>query len=377
MLFDLAQYRKPLPVDVQVFASGANRESEIRGFALLGIPVGVSASHLNDAAVSTLIEMNQPVMIDSGAFSEVRITERGPDTVAPIDEIEWHRRLDVYMRLASALGRLAIVVAPDKVGDQQETLARLARYRKELAIIASKGATILLPLQVGAMSHGTFLDAAEASAGVSLTPAMPMRKAATSDVALLSFIEDARPRHVHLLGIGIGTRRAERLIEAIRYFSPSTRITMDSNRLRAVVGNRRPLTQVERQLRRSEPECIYRAVDSPVLALMGETLDYTDLIASPSLWATTEQLRGITRAAQLRTGETALFIETPDDFLQSPCRNSDGLTWIEHPVMAFELDRAWHQYVDLRHSSNVRSAAIASVFADSPICGQALPVFVS
>src|ERR1700733_15020912 len=151
MLFDLSQYRKPLPVDVQVFASGANRESEIRGFAHLGIPVGVSASHLNDAAESALIELNQPVMIDSGASSEVRFTERGPDTVAPIDENEWHRRLDVYIRLASALGGLALVVAPDKVGDQQETLARLARYHAELAIIASQGATILLPLQVGAM----------------------------------------------------------------------------------------------------------------------------------------------------------------------------------------------------------------------------------
>jgi|SRR5271156_1728486 len=113
MLFDLSQYRKPLPPDVQVFASGADQESEIRGFARLGIPVGVSVNHLNDASVSALLELGQPVMIDSGAFSEVMFTADGPRTIAPIEETEWSRRLSVYTRLASTLGPLAAVVAPD------------------------------------------------------------------------------------------------------------------------------------------------------------------------------------------------------------------------------------------------------------------------
>jgi hypothetical protein len=43
-----------------------------------------------------------------------------------------------------------------------------------------------------------------------------MRKAATSNEALLSFVDETKPRHIHLLGIGIGTRRAEQLVEAIR-----------------------------------------------------------------------------------------------------------------------------------------------------------------
>jgi hypothetical protein len=371
MLFDLSLYRNPLPEDVQVFASGANHEPEIQGFARLGIPVGVSVNHLNDAAVAALIELGQPVMIDSGAFSEVLFTENGPRTIAPIDETEWIRRLSISIRLASALGNFAVVVAPDKVGDQRETLTRLARYRSELASLASTGATILLPLQVGAMSHRAFLDAAESAAGVPLAPAMPMRKAATSNEALLSFVEETRPRHIHLLGIGIGTRRAERLVEAIRYFSPSTRISMDSNRIRAVVGNRRPLTRVENQLRGTEAEGVYGTVESPVFSLTGETLDYTDLIASPSVWASTEQLHGLASAARLLADETIQLVAAPDDFLQSRCRGFDDLHWIEHPVMAFELDTVWRQFVELRLRATVRSAAIASVFADSRIRGQA------
>lgn len=39
MLFDLSNYRKRLPEGVLIFASGANQETEIRGFACLGIPV--------------------------------------------------------------------------------------------------------------------------------------------------------------------------------------------------------------------------------------------------------------------------------------------------------------------------------------------------
>ncbi|MDA4133287.1 MAG: hypothetical protein OK454_09225, partial [Thaumarchaeota archaeon] len=61
MLFDLSNYRKRLPEGVLVFASGANQEPEIRGFARLGIPVGVSVNHLNPAAIAALIEINHPV----------------------------------------------------------------------------------------------------------------------------------------------------------------------------------------------------------------------------------------------------------------------------------------------------------------------------
>lgn len=115
----------------------------------------------------------------------------------------------------------------------------------------------------------------------------------------------------------------------------------------------------------------YGTVDSPVFSLTGETLDYTDLIASPSPWATTEQLHELARAAQLVADETIWFVEAPDDFLQSPCRGCDDLHWIEHPVMAFKLDTVWREYVESRLRATVRSAAIASVFADSRIRDQA------
>ena len=370
MLFDFSEFRKPLPDNVLVFASGANRAPEIRGFARLGIPVGVSVNHLNEAGITALIESSIPAMIDSGAFSEIAFTADGPVTVSPIDEQDWHRRLGLYLRLASALGDRAMLVAPDQVGNQQETLTRLARHREELAAIVATGAILLLPLQVGPLSHREFFDAAHSVAAVALVAAMPMRKAATSETALLSFIEDVKPNHIHLLGIGIENRRAERVIDAIRFFSPATRISMDSNRLRAVAGRNRPLTVRETQLRGTDTEDVYGAVDSPVLTLNGEGLDYTDLIASPALWASPDQLFEIARALDLSDTESKELVNAPDEFLQSACRDFENLVWIEHPLMDLKLDRAWKQFVDRKLRTGVRSAAIAATFADSRISGQ-------
>jgi len=93
MLPTLSTLTAAPPAYVQVFASGANRETEIRGFSRPGIPVGVSVNHLNPAAIEALLELQQPVMIDSGAFSEVGFAANGISAKAPIDQAEWTHRL--------------------------------------------------------------------------------------------------------------------------------------------------------------------------------------------------------------------------------------------------------------------------------------------
>ncbi len=367
MLFDISAFRVPLPKCVHVFASGANRPSEIRGFAKLGISVGVAVNHLSECAITELIELQRPAMIDSGAFSEVVFTAEGAHVVSPITDDEWRRRLAVYLRIASSLKEKAMLVAPDQVGNQQETLRRLARYRTKLVEIAATGAVLLLPLQVGELSHANFLEAARIAAGIPLTPAMPMRKAVTTADALIHFVRELKPPHLHLLGIGIENCRAEALIRAIRHFSPNTTISMDSNLLRAKVGAARPLTTTEAELRLAETERFYGAVDSPVLALSGEGLDYTEYIAYPSLWCRSQQLGEIAGRAGLSTVETEAFVSEPDGFLQSAWSDSTDVTWIEHPVMSLELDRMWERFVEETIRLGIRTAAIVSVFRDSRI----------
>lgn len=366
MQLDKMAFQIPLPRGVQAFASGANRAAEIRGFARLGIPVGVSVNHLNDAAIAELIALRQPVMLDSGAFSEVVFTREGPRVTSRITDQEWRRRLGIYLRLSASLHANAMLVVPDQVGNQEETLRRLKTYRVELSSLADMGAILLLPLQVGALSHSEFLQAAELAAGVPLTPAMPMRKAATSVAALAEFIQEVKPDRIHLLGMGLDNRQAGNILRLIRHFSPGTAISLDSNRIRAVTGNRRPLTILEAQLRAAETRCLSREVDSSVLDMAGKILDYTEHIAVPSAWCTPQQLTEIAVATAMLPREFESFLRDPDKFLQTSFRGSTEALWNDHPLMNLELDRAWEDYVHKTIRSSIRTAAIVGVFQHSP-----------
>lgn len=368
-LFDLADYRKPLPERVLIFASGINRRAEVEGFTKLEIPIGVSVSRLDRDALDRIIELERPVMVDSGAFSEMQsANERG--TSFGISHAEWEHRLAIYFTIASALHERAFLVVPDRVGDQRETLQRISRYRPWLARLDATGAKLLLPLQVGGRTHIEFYEAAQQTAGVPLIPAMPMRKAATSAEPLLKFGAEVKPKHLHLLGMGIDNPRVAPLIQAIRHYSPKTFITMDSNRLRAVAGKGRPLTRVEHELKSAEIKNVFGEVISPVLSTNQEVLDYTDMIAFPSLWADAEHLHVIADHVGLCEQDRVLLALSPDEFLQRSCREHEEILWIEHPVMEQALDRAWRLHVERYCHRGVRQAAISSIFNTSRLRGQ-------
>jgi hypothetical protein len=369
-LFVETKQTAPLPNNVLIFASGANRPEEIEGFAALGIPVGVSVQHLSEDAMQTLVHLRRPVMVDSGAFSEVRASSEGLQVVAPIGEDEWRRRLFQYQRLAASLGDLALLVVPDRVGCQFETLLRIERYRSELLVLAGYGAELLLPLQVGGLSHRDFYVRATAAAGIQMVPAMPMRKAATPIGQLLDFVKQVKPERMHLLGAGIENKRAAKLVRLLLMHDPQLRITMDSNRLRAVIGRNRPLTRLEGSLREADVTSVYGAVESTVLTNASRSLDYTDLIASPSLWAERGAIAEIAAGAGLNADETIRFLGDPDLFLQSKVSEDCDLAWIDYPPVSLALDSAWERFVARSVRSAVRKAAIVEVFAASRIANQ-------
>ena len=118
------------------FASGLSDPGEVRGVTLAGYHVGVSCSELRprllDEVEACVREHSVRVFVDSGAFSEVAVVDRAVVTVRPLSAADWEKRLAIYERLARSCGRNAYLVAPDKVGEQLETLARLKRYASRL-----------------------------------------------------------------------------------------------------------------------------------------------------------------------------------------------------------------------------------------------------
>jgi len=225
------------------FASGSNRVGEIRGLAAVGHDVGVAVPELNEKALAELEALagsDVQVFADSGAFGEVTFDPAvgGCVVVKPITDAEWVRRLAIYRRLAIALGSQVWIVAPDRVGDQATTLARLERYRDQVVELHELGARVLLPAQRGDVSQAEFYRQACDVLGFAPVPALPCKKAATSPAEAAAFVAEIEPAHVHLLGCGPRNRQAAEFVAAVA----STSFSFDSNWITANVGRdgRRP-----------------------------------------------------------------------------------------------------------------------------------------
>lgn len=201
-----------LPVTpTAVFASGSNRPGEIRGLARVGMDVGVAATYVTDATEEELVKLagtDVQVFVDSGAFSEVEFSPEvmGFVKVEPITDAQWEERLALYQRLGAALGSQAWLVAPDRVGSQEETIERLTRWAPKLQEIARTGARLMVVAQKGAKSQADFFRAAVEAAGLAglatVVAGLPCKKAATTAEEVGAFVRDAGVSHVHLLGKG-------------------------------------------------------------------------------------------------------------------------------------------------------------------------------
>lgn len=232
-----------LPVEpTSFFASGTNRTGEIRGMASVGQDVGVVAPEIvgrapAEAELHALAGTDINVFVDSGAFSEVEITKDGIATVDPITPERWEKVFELYDRLAASLGPQAFLVAPDKIGDQEETLRRLETYRGRLAALAEKGARILVPVQKGALTQAQFAArVAELLNGIDWQPALPCKKSATTPEECGAFVRDfCKPgRHVHLLGLGPTNRNAAAYLAA--FVGTGVTVSLDSCWINANVG---------------------------------------------------------------------------------------------------------------------------------------------
>ena len=386
---------------VQHFASGSNHAGEIRGFVALRKPVGVAAATLafpgrknkeptqdylargrtprwstlcDKKCEDALVEgaaAGVPVFIDSGAFSEVEFGPEGPLTVLPIDDSEWRRRLDLYERVLdrSGAGRLVNVVAPDKVGFQGTTLERLRRYAPRVQRLASKGATILVPLQKGDLTLPAFHDAVTDALGFTgWVPAIPMKKAATTPQELEGYLRAKRPARVHLLGVGPRSRIAPEVVAAALDASPSTEVQMDSVLLRAAVGRGKgpggtdkPLT-VAQDVARAEA-LAHRWGGYPAMwrdAQGGRLPDYTDHVGVPSAWMSKPALKRVGKAAGLTGTALKAWRADPDEALQ---QDIGGVSLYEVPEVSEAIDLEWGKLMHALETAQVKQHAVERHFA--------------
>ena len=233
----------PFEQEARHIASGVNNPGEVRGLFLSGRHVGITATDIRGGLLEELDNFSGPgmsmVFVDSGAFSEVAFGPEGVRVVREIDDPAWMRIFDVYRVVACGYRTRARIVAPDRVGDQAVTLARLERYAAHVQAIAiPTRCGVIVPVQKGAMPMSAFWRRACAILALpGLIAGVPMKKDATSldDLAELvaALPEDAR---IHLLGIGPESKRYASAIALINRIRPGADITTDSVTIRRLVG---------------------------------------------------------------------------------------------------------------------------------------------
>lgn len=281
------------PVDLaqedRHFASGVNHPGEVRG---LSCHIGIAVTEIRTGLLEELALIAggaTELFVDTGAFSEVeflapvsalkgkalvkaakraakslgvpspagvgalRDLVRRARVQAGIDpnvgklvvkkaitDKEWERRLSIMLHLAMTFRTRARIVAPDLVGDQDRTLARLETYKHHVRAIAAYRSQIIVPVQKGALPMSEMFRRACEILMLPEAPiaGIPMKKDATS-LADLAELVDSLPWYgarIHLLGLGPESKRFAKVIRCIKSRRPNAEITSDSVTIRRLVG---------------------------------------------------------------------------------------------------------------------------------------------
>lgn len=344
-----------MPLRARSFMSGLNDPARIAGLIEVypdtNADIGTSLKDCSQKCLVALSRVPAPqrVFVDSGAYSEV---DEKFVVVDPISDEQWRERLASALKLGEALGERAFIMAPDRVGSQAITFDRLTTYRDQVRAIAATGAQLMLALQPGDKSLTEFLDAAEAATGIEFIPAFPMRKGPVPFEVIAEFVRNNPGRPIHLLGMGRSKAPFMKRLEAM---FPDLVITHDANELRAIVGNKSGM----RRHTRSSHEAIEELAEFVFAPGDSRLPDFTDAISEPSGWLSKAHRKRLAQAWGLRGAERKLWIEDPDEWVESP----------DHPN-AYEwnmLEQAWlEKWEALSRDERVRRAMIKTFRQANP-----------
>lgn len=212
------------------FRSGMSRNHDLRAGIQARVPVGVVAGELTGVlmfrALPNYLADGGAVFIDSGAFGELK-SGIAPDFDAVLRTYE--AVAQIHHGTDPDVSKL-YVVAPDKVGDQWESLVRLAQYGTRVRALVDAGVQVIVPIQCGAMSPMAMIDAVRAILETDrFIAGIPSNAAAMS----LEECESIEHHAFHILGRVQKNDEQVARIAALRSRQPGAAITADANWLRS------------------------------------------------------------------------------------------------------------------------------------------------
>lgn len=379
---------------IWVFASGSNSPGKIVGSAQAGFPPGVALLRWEDGIwkwdcgsgegatpsargcwytlVETAQKLRTPVFLDSGAFAEM-----GADK--PIPSKKWAEILAHQLALARVLGPLAVVVLPDKVGDQAATLRRLRKYRDEVNAILDTGARGVVVLHQGRRKDLEMAREISRTLGRDdWAVGFPTVRAKREPAEIRAVLDGLPyvPTGVHLLGIGPASPRWPEYVATLSGLPKDTWASSDAVLHRRLVGRAhtdprgrryplKPLTEQQNIARAAITEEAWGGVYEP---LVGEMLDPTEQLPDPSGWMPKGVAQKIARAGRraglLTVDEAALFAEDPTRGRERVlARDEPGAEW----WLDNEIELAWWRQVE------ALSAQTREVRARTALFGRRVP----
>jgi hypothetical protein len=364
-------FRRPVDMRVTFFSSGNTSSTDIDAFRLARLNVGVGGAVVSGElgtnarscqkscvdAISRAVRDGLKVFVDSGAFQEFKEQKT-------ITHQEWKNILNFYVKVSAKSPKQFFVVAPDKIGDQQETLRRIKRYKDVLTQQLSK-VNLLIPLQRGILRlSDLFLQIYSILGGRPLIAAFPSNEAPipVEEVFLtLQEIQKAgvRPAGVHFLGISPRRKRSRSLVVAVRSIFPDMPVYMDSS----IVGAITPSGAVQNQWKKGIDQSVSARLfdDTQDMISSEDSLSYTDYISLPSVWMSQSEI--LEFAQYLPEEERQSWIQDPDDWLQNDSWNGETQN-IE--IVDSLLDQAWTESYKKRLGlgSLIRRESIVQTFKD-------------
>jgi len=223
------------------YRSGASAPNIMRGYIVAGSAIGVSLAELTvgGAAWDMMVEYSSrggEVFVDSGAFTACTHGE----------PMNWPKVAATITKLVhEAPGTRMHIVMPDVIGNQAESLKLLAEWKGLVELVIGAGHDALVPVQKGELPPYEAYRAAAAILGTEdFTVSVPSNQSAFSVAELANLLGgEIKPKRLHLLGIAAAKKKLAALLSVISEASPGTMVTTDAARIRAQVGQGRPITK--------------------------------------------------------------------------------------------------------------------------------------
>lgn len=208
------------------YHSGMTSQADFQACIETNSPAGIVAGGCTAlmlfGSIPRFVRNGGHLFVDSGAFTAFRLRE-------PMD---WGKVISKYRIIISTTdgSPQVSIVAPDVVGNQEETIELWKQYQMEIKEWIASGVRVIVPLQAGALRADELLSLAVDMFGTDkFCAGIPSNEAALSVDACRTLSHN----DFHILGRVVMSPEVKEKVDALLTNNQNARLTSDANWLRS------------------------------------------------------------------------------------------------------------------------------------------------